>query len=152
MEVFQNFETFAVNLSWRGFPLIPELRRSVFVRGMCVAKAVAAVRTGELAIDVNRNSGLTRSWARVVARKDSRRHRRDDERLRFGEEAQRDAHWFVFRRATKHPPVERIGQDAAKPRGGEREKVAPAHGAEYIASLSGGESPRAKSPECELQI
>src|SRR5215471_14431217 len=60
-EIAQYFETFAVSLTGTCFVLIAVLRIRLDPRSPGVAVLVAAIRAGELAVDVNDDVGLGRS-------------------------------------------------------------------------------------------
>ncbi len=97
VEAFQIFQTFAVDFAGSGFPLIAELRRSIFKGALRVAIAVSPVRARELAININGDARFPRSGAGIVSRENAGRCGGDDESLRFIKEAEGNTQTFVLR-------------------------------------------------------
>ena len=94
--------------------MIAQLARGVFKGWLGVTEAIAAVGAGELAIDVDGDTGFPRARARVVRWEDARCRSGDDEGLGFGKEAKRDADRLVLGRQKRSLAVERINQNAAQ--------------------------------------
>ena len=86
MKTLQALQTIAVDLARRGAALVAKFARRIFKRRLSVAKAIAAVEAGKLAVDKDGDAGFARAGADVVRRKDAGGRRRDNESLRFREE------------------------------------------------------------------
>src|SRR2546425_11676722 len=88
-EIAEHLETFAVGLAGTCFALVAVLRIGLDPRSPGVAVLVAAVRAGELAVDVNDDVGLGRSRTARVARENAGTGGRDHPGFLGGEKAQR---------------------------------------------------------------
>ena len=130
MKTLKGFQTFAVDLARRGAALITEFARSIFKRRLRIAKPIAAVRAGELAIDENGNAGFARAGAGFVGREDARRGGSNDEGFGLREKAKREANGLVLRSEERSFAVQRIHENAAQSCGGKREKMTAAHARE----------------------
>src|SRR5579864_4975697 len=127
MKVLQTLQAIAVNLARRGAALVAKFARSLLKRRLGIAKTVATVLPGELAVDEDGDTGFSRAGAGVIRREDARSRGGDDKGLSFREEAQRDADGFVLRAEERGFAVQRINEDAAESRSGKRKKMAAAH-------------------------
>ncbi len=143
VEAFQALQPFAIRFAGRRLALIAEFARSIFVeRALRVAVAVASLRTGKLAVDVDHHAGFLRARTGIVARENARRGGRDDQRFLLGEKAQRNLQGlggFFLRKQARNPAVQRIHQHAADARRGKNQKLSAPHGRKFIT----GRAPRA---------
>jgi len=123
----ERFQAIAIDFTRRLFALIAEFDGGFFEGRLCVAKTVAAVGAGELAVDVDGDAGFAGAGAGVVRRENARGSGRDDQGFFFGKEAKRDANGLVLGSEKRSFAIERINQDAAERGCRESEKVTAAH-------------------------
>ena len=108
--------------------MIAELGGGVCKGGLRVAKTIAAVGAGELAVDVDGNAGFAGARARIVSGENAGGCGGNDQSFLFREEAKRDAERFVLGGEERRSAVKRINEDAAEGGCGHSEKMASAHG------------------------
>src|SRR5262245_57695432 len=138
MKTAQAFQAFAIDLARRGGTLVAELARRVFERRLRVAKAIAAVGAGKLAINKDGDTGFTCTRTGIVGREDARGSRGNSESFGFGEEAKWDAKRPVLRGEERSLAVKRVDKNAAESRSRQREKMTPAHGRSVSEESSWG--------------
>ena len=102
-----------VDLARRRFTLIPVLRQRLDERTLRVSVFVAAVRTGQLAVNVDHHAGFGGARTALVARKNPFAGGRDHARLPGGEEAQRHADRALLRLQPQRLARQRVQQNAA---------------------------------------
>ena len=104
--VAEDRNSFAINLTRRGFALIALLGRSLLERRLRKAVAIASEGARQLAVDVDNDRAIGGAGARGVGWKDPRRGGGHDQGLPFIEKSQRDfdfavglglnSDWFAF--------------------------------------------------------
>src|SRR5437667_12910752 len=95
-EIAQNLETFAVGFAGTCFVLVAVLGIGLDPGSLRVAVLVAAVRAGELAIDVNDDVGLGRSGTARVARENAGTGGRDHLGFLGGDKGERHFYHAVL--------------------------------------------------------
>jgi len=107
--------------------LVAENGRGIFKGWLDVAKTIAAVGAGELAVDEDGDARFACAWAGVVGGENARGSTGDDQGLGLGEKAKRDAQGFLFGGEKRGLAVEGINEDATECCGRKSEEMAAAH-------------------------
>ena len=115
-------DALAISLARIVFALIAMFGNRLDERPFGVAILVRAVRSGELPVDVNHDSGFLRAGPAGIAGENSLAGRRDHARFRGGEETQRHLHVPVLRLQAERFARQRVEQRAAERAGGDRQK------------------------------
>ncbi len=114
MKIIQALQSFAIDLARGFFALITEFTRGIFEGRLRVAVAIAAVGTGELAVDVDGDACFARAGAGFVGGEDARSSSGDNQSLGLGEKAKRNADWFLLGGEERGFAIERIDEDATE--------------------------------------
>ena len=147
VEALQSFQAFPIRFARRGLALIAKFARRVLIeRALRVTVAVAPVRAGKLAVDVDHHAGFLGARTGIVGRENARCRGRDDQRFFFGEKAQRNFQGlgsFFLRKQARGAAVQRIHQHAADTCRGKNEKLSAPHRRNFTTRKAARERPSA---------